>query len=69
MGNGSTLVPPPVFPIEQPIIWGQSGTNGVSQEVFVRGLLCESRADEKHFASKQHAFYQLIHQGTKLIPW
>lgn len=29
----------------QPIIWGQSGTNG------------------------QHAFYQLIHQGTKLIPW
>lgn len=28
----------------QPIIWGQSGTNG------------------------QHAFYQLIHQGTKLIP-
>lgn len=29
----------------QPIIWGQSGTNG------------------------QHAFYQLIHLGTKLIPW
>ena len=34
-----------LIPFLQPIIWGQSGTNG------------------------QHAFYQLIHQGTKLIPW
>jgi hypothetical protein len=50
MGNGSTLVPPSVFPIEQPIIWGQSGTNGVSQELFVRGLLCDPRADEEDFA-------------------
>ncbi len=32
-------------PDQQPIVWGQAGTNG------------------------QHAFYQLIHQGTKLIPW
>jgi hypothetical protein len=50
MGNGSTLVPPSVFPIEQPIIWGQSGTNGVSQELFVCGLICDPRADEEDFA-------------------
>ena len=44
-GVGFTVVSRLAIDKLQPIIWGQSGTNG------------------------QHAFYQLIHQGTKLIPW
>ncbi|KAK4698555.1 glucose-6-phosphate isomerase, partial [Phenoliferia sp. Uapishka_3] len=45
-----------------PIIWGQSGTNGTSP-AFLPPL-----PPTEPSPPGQHAFYQLIHQGTKLIP-
>lgn len=49
-----------------PIIWGQSGTNGQSKT-----CTCHSPNGRQltfRIRPGQHAFYQLIHQGTKLIP-
>lgn len=50
-----------------PIIWGQSGTNGASLDPPLRCQRTSTEAPRARLAG-QHAFYQLIHQGTKLIP-
>lgn len=50
-----------------PIIWGQSGTNG-ERRLIIPAQVLEADPHRCVFLPGQHAFYQLIHQGTKLIP-
>ena len=62
-----------------PIIWGEPGTNGQVHALCTthptppaaRGFLFSAAVIPVHAPPPlcfQHAFYQLIHQGTKMIP-